>query len=103
MEDEVACYDNIAQQDTTWSFYSTNPTSIIEQVMIREGSSAQSIQQTINYRRIANTSILGNKKAIMYSPFHDFIFRNNVFFYMVARIMRQLVFIRCFKMVWRGY
>lgn len=31
MEDEVACYDNIAQQDTTWSFYSTNPTSIIEQ------------------------------------------------------------------------
>lgn len=32
MEDEVACYDNIAQQDTTWSFYSTNPTSIIEQV-----------------------------------------------------------------------
>ena len=40
MEDEVACYDNIAQQDTTWSFYSTNPTSIIEQV--RERSSAQS-------------------------------------------------------------
>lgn len=33
MEDEVACYDNIAQQDTTWSFYSTNPTSIIEQVI----------------------------------------------------------------------
>lgn len=31
MKDEVACYDNIMQQDTTWSFYSTNPTSIIEQ------------------------------------------------------------------------
>ena len=42
MEDEVACYDNIAQQDTTWSFYSTNPTSIIEQVIIRERSSTQS-------------------------------------------------------------
>lgn len=100
MEDEVACYDNIAQQDTTWSFYSTNPTSIIEQVRIREESSAHNTQQTIKCCKISETIILGNKKTIMYSPFHDFIFRNNVFFYMVASFMRQLVFIRCFKMVW---